>query len=233
MTDKAKAGKASTRRSRGSLSEEEIVTGAIALAKRDGLEGLSMPNLARHLGAGVMSLYWYFHSKEELLGAMAEHTMREMYARLPLVGTGPWDDEVIRLTTAFRAELLRTPLYAQLCSARPRFLFSRPSVMPVLAERVDAELQVLQRLGLSAAEAMRMHLILQTYALGFVLIELSTPTTEPSAEHALEAAVAQLDPAEFPTLRAVEDVGALISVRDADFDGFLRLFVTGMKSSAT
>src|SRR5205823_14218947 len=84
------------RRSRGSLSEEEIVSGAIALVKRDGLEGLSMPNLARHLGAGVMSLYWYFHSKDELLAAMAERTMREIYARLPAVGDGPWDKEIVR-----------------------------------------------------------------------------------------------------------------------------------------
>lgn len=221
-----------TRRSRGSLSEEEIVLGALALAKRDGLDGLSMPNLARHLGAGVMSLYWYFHSKEELLGAMAEHTVKEVYARLPLVGNGAWDDEVIRLMTAFREELRRTPLFAQLCSARPRFLMSRPGVMPILARRIDEQLQVLQRLGLDAADAMRVHNILSAYTLGFLLMQqgLETKGDEPTVEQALKESVTHLDPAEFPTLLAVRDLGALVSVKDEDHDDFLRLLVAGMKS---
>lgn len=232
MTGKAREGERPARRSRGSLSEEEIVSGAIALAKRDGLEGLSMPNLARHLGAGVMSLYWYFHSKEELLGAMAEHAVREVYARLPLVGKGAWDDEVIRLMSGFRAELLRTPLFAQLCSSRPRSLLSRPGVMPLLAGRIDEQLQVLERAGLSAAEAMRMHNVLSAYTLGFVLMQLATEPEgdEPTTAQALEAAVAQLDPAEFPTLRAVSDVSSLVSVSDDDYTRTLRLLVDGMKA---
>lgn len=223
---------APTRRSRGSLSEEEIVLGALALAKRDGLDGLSMPNLARHLGAGVMSVYWYFRSKEELLGAMAEHTVTEVYARLPQVGNRAWDDEIIRLMTGFRAQLRRTPLFAQLCSARPRFLFSRPSVMPILAKRIDEQLRVLQRLGLSAPDAMRMHNLLSAFTLGFVLMQLGLETkgNEPTVEEALRESVAQLDPVEFPTLRAVRDPGALVSVKDADFDDVLRLLVAGMTS---
>lgn len=233
MSPKANARAATTRRSRGSLSEDEIVSGAITLAKRDGLDNLSMPNLARHLGAGVMSIYWYFHSKEDLLAAMAEHTMRDVYARLPQVGKGSWDNEMVRLMTAFRTELRRAPLFAQLCGARPRSLFSRPSVVPILARRVDEELQVLQRASLSAAAAMRIHNILMAFTLGFVLMELGTAARtngDEHAEEALEAAVAQLDPAEFPTLRAIDDVGSLISVGDSDFDAFLRLLVVGLKS---
>lgn len=232
MKGDAKDRKSAPRRSRGSLSEEEIVSGALLLAKRDGLENLSMPNLARHLGTGVMSLYWYFHSKEELLGAMTEHTMREVYGKLPLVGKSGWDNEVIRLMTAFRSELRRTPLFAQLCSARPRFLFSRTSVMPLLARRIEEHLQLLQRLGLSPAEAMRMHNILSAYTLGFVLMQTGTEAKgdEPTVGQALEAAAAQLDPADFPTLRALTDIGALTSVTDDDFDSCLRLLVAGTKS---
>jgi AcrR family transcriptional regulator len=230
----AKAAKATPpkRRSRGSLSEEEILDGAIFLVKRDGLAGLSMPNLAKHLGAGVMSLYWYFHSKDELLGAMAEHAMKEVYSRLPPVGRRPWEDEVIRIMTALRAELRRTPLFAQLAGSRPGLLFSRPSAMSMLAGRIDQELQVVQRLGLDASQAMRMHKILSAYTLGFVLMQLGGEPngTEPTPEQALEEAVAQLDPTEFPNLRSVSNVGDLVSLGDYDFDAFLRLLVSGAQS---
>jgi AcrR family transcriptional regulator len=229
---KAKPAKDPSRRSRGSLSESEILAAAIALAERDGLENLSMPNLAKHLGAGAMSIYWYFHSKDDLLGAMTEHTMRELYARLPPVGGGPWNEEILRLTSVFRTELRRTPLFAQLCGARPRFLFSRPNVMPVLATRIDQELQLLQGLGVSAVDAMRLHNILSALALGFVLMQIGTQPSddEQSTEDAVSAAVAHLDRDEFPTLRSIGDVGALASLRDDDFDYFLRLLVAGMPS---
>ena len=232
MSPKEKTAPTRTRRSRGSLSEEEILNGAIALVKRDGLDGLSMPNLARHLGAGVMSLYWYFHSKDDLLGAMAEHTMHEVYARLPAVGDGPWEDEVTRLATAFYTELRRTPVFAQLLASRPRFLLSRPRALPVLAKRVDEELQVFQRVGVSATEAMGLHNILWAYALGFVLMQLGTDLKrgKPSTQRTLEASVARLDPAEFPTLRALSDVEAIVSVGNDGFEDFLRIFVAGMRS---
>jgi AcrR family transcriptional regulator len=230
MSAKAKPAKGSTRRSRGSLSEEAILAAALALAQRDGLENLSMPNLAKHLGAGAMSIYWYFHNKEELLGAMAEHTMRELYAQLPPIEDARWDEEILRLMSALRAEMRRTPLFAQLFGTRPRFLFSRPSVMPVLATRVDQELQVLQSLGVSALDAMRLHNILASLALGFVLMQAGGEPNgaEQSAEEALVAAVSELDRDEFPTLRSIDDVGALVSLRDDDFDYFLELLIAGM-----
>jgi hypothetical protein len=45
--------------------------------------------------------------------------------------------------------------------------------------------------------------------------------------------VAQLDPDKFPTLRAVSDVGSLISVRQTDYDDFVRLLVAGLRAGTT
>ena len=229
MSPKAKTA-APTRRSRGSLSEEEILTAAIELAERDGLDGLSMPNLARHLEAGVMSLYWYFHSKDELLAAMAERTIHDVYARLSPAGDGPWDEEIIRLTQEFAEELRTSHLFAHLCCWRPHLLASRPGVLRVLAERFDQELQLLQNLGLTAAQAASLHNILSAYTVGYVLMQLGADTEadEETPEEALNEAVERLDPEEFPTLRAVSNVGALVALDDGEFDDVLRLLITGM-----
>jgi AcrR family transcriptional regulator len=235
LTAKSKAGPRGTRRSRGSLSEDEILAGAIAVAERDGLDGLSMPNLAKHLGASAMSVYRYFHSKDDLLAAMFERTMMEVYSRLPLIANGAWDDEVIRLMSTFRAEAQRTPLFAELCQGRPIYQFSRPAIMSAFARRLDDDLQVVQRAGLNADEALRLHGVLFAFTLGFVLLEFGVETTdnEPTQEAALKTSVAQLDPREFPTLHAVGDPGALISVRQADYDDFIRLFVAGFRPNTT
>jgi AcrR family transcriptional regulator len=233
MSPRAKAGETTTRRSRGSLSQEEILAGAIELVERDGLEGLSMPNLARHLGAGVMSLYWYFHSKEELLAAMAEHAIHEVYGRLSPAGDGPWDEEMLRLVTEFAEEARSHPIFTQLCGWRPHLLASRPGVLEVLASRFDQELQLLQDgLGLTAGQAATLHNILHGPTVGFVLMQLGAEgmADEQSPADALEAVVERLDAAEYPTLRAVTDLEALVALDNDTFDDMLHLLVSGMKT---
>jgi AcrR family transcriptional regulator len=232
MSPRAKAAEAPARRSRGSLSQEEILAGAIELVERDGLEGLSMPILARHLGAGVMSLYWYFHSKDELLAAMAEHAIRDVYGRLSPPGDGPWDEEMLRLTTEFAAEARRSPLFAELCAWRPALLASRPGVLGVLASRFDQELQLLTSLGLTAGEAAGLHNILYGPTVGFVLMQLGATggEDEPTTAEALEEAVERLDAAEFPTLKAISDLEAVVALDDETFEDVLGLLIAGMKS---
>ena len=59
------------RRARG-LEVADIVAAAIAVADDEGPEAVSMRRIARELGAGTMSLYWYINSKEELHRLMLE-----------------------------------------------------------------------------------------------------------------------------------------------------------------
>ena len=71
-----------------------------------------MPALANHLGAGVMSIYWYFRNKDELLVAMADRALEQVYSGLPqpggqLVPRGPCHlgFEVHHVDRAYVAEL--------------------------------------------------------------------------------------------------------------------------------
>lgn len=55
-----------------SLTVERIVTAAIAVADRDGIDGLSMRRVAAELGVGTMTLYRYVPGKAELVTLMLD-----------------------------------------------------------------------------------------------------------------------------------------------------------------
>jgi hypothetical protein len=105
-------------------------------------------------------------------------------------------------------------------------------VLRVLATRFDQELQLLQTLGLSAGEAASLHNVLYGPTVGFVLMQLGAVggEDEPTAVEALEEAVERLDPAEFPTLKAVNDLEALVALDDDTFEDVLSLLIAGMRS---
>lgn len=218
-----------TRRARGSLNEGEILDAVAVIIERDGINGLSMPILAKFLNAGVMSVYWYFHSKEELLVALADRTLLEVYSRLPPIGDAGWDEDVIKAARGLCEELKKTSLYLKLCRAYPICLSPRPSVIPVLAERLEEELEPFNKAGIDISDAARLVAVLTVYTLGFALMQV-TPEAEPGepVEQAFHDAVDQLSPAKYPMLCAASTPGAAVSVSDEDYDRALRLLVMGM-----
>lgn len=56
-----------SRRSRGSLSREEILEAAVAIVMEEGVERLSMRRIASRLGCSVASPYAYFKSQGDLV----------------------------------------------------------------------------------------------------------------------------------------------------------------------
>jgi hypothetical protein len=85
---------------------------------------------------------------------------------------------------------------------------------------------------MSSIEAMRLHAVLITYTRGFALMQMGVEAEQSgtTAEQALDATVAQLDPANFPTLRGVSDPGQLVAASDDSFEEGLRLLVAGIKA---
>lgn len=73
------------------LSREAVVDAALALLADVPLEGFSMALLAKRLGAGVMSLYTYFPSRDALLLAVAEDIYRRFERPPP---REVWQDDV-------------------------------------------------------------------------------------------------------------------------------------------
>jgi AcrR family transcriptional regulator len=172
----ASDGNGRTRRARGSLSDAEILDGAHDLVARAGLDGLSMPALARHLGAGVTSIYWYFRNKEQLLLALAERVTHDLYDALPPIGDGAWDDELRSMLIAYRRVLRDTPGYNELFSVRPFVVLTAPSVLATMLERLEVDTALLRKAGFDPVDASRAFLACNIYARSFVLAEMARGT---------------------------------------------------------
>lgn len=91
---------------RPQLSAERIAAAALALADKDGLEGLSFRILAKGLGCEAMSLYHYFPSKAELLDAMVNLCLAEMVLQTEAPS---WQDRLRAVSREYRKMALRHP----------------------------------------------------------------------------------------------------------------------------
>ena len=76
-------------RQRGSLSRERVLAGAMALADRVGVEGLTIRGLGEELSVKPMSLYHHVASKEAILDGIVDQVFREFTP--PPAGV-PWQE---------------------------------------------------------------------------------------------------------------------------------------------
>ena len=201
-----------------------------AIIERDGVNALSMPNLGTYLGAGLMSVYWYFHSKDDLVLALADRAWLKVLTSLPAVTNRNWVKEVIGLSDALHEGLRENGLYLQLCRSDPRCLVLRPSVIPLTARRMESELRALQQGDVGAGEATMLLGVLGAFIRGFALMQVGAEQEEnmDSAERTFQVAIEQLNPEKFPTLRGLRRPGKVVSVNDDSFEGILRLLVDGI-----
>jgi hypothetical protein len=127
---------------------------------------------------------------------------------------------------------MRTTLYAQLCRAQPRGLVVRPSAIPVVAPRLEAELRLFQDTNVDLSQAARLIIVMAAYARGYSLMQLGADDERngQTPEQAFAGAVRNLSPTKFPTLRAVSDPGAVVSLRDESLYRGLRLMAVGLKA---
>lgn len=94
---------------RDPLSRERVLGAAMDLADREGIEALSMRNLARELGVEAMSLYHYVKSKDELMAGLRDMVMREI--DLPRARPAGWKDAIRTMAVSYHAALRHHPWY--------------------------------------------------------------------------------------------------------------------------
>src|SRR5215469_18684959 len=101
----AGVGKADPER-RAQLTREQVLTTAIELADRDGIESISMRKLAQELSVEAMSLYTHVRSKDDLLDGMVDAVISE----IPLSADGvDWKSALRQMALAARRVVLRHP----------------------------------------------------------------------------------------------------------------------------
>jgi AcrR family transcriptional regulator len=220
------------RRARGSLSAETILDAAERIVARDGLHALSMPVLARELGSGVTSIYWYFRSKDDLVVALADRVEEHLYGRLPSIGDGRWDDELVAYFSAYRALMHRTPVYREMFAFRTRSTFGGSAVTRSVLRRVDAGHALFVRGGLTPDEAAHAYQVCSAYTNGFIALEHGHAVEDAGTDVAavVNESIARIDPGELPTLARVTDFGAGMQHDDAQYLRGLRLLLAGVAS---
>ena len=164
----AKVGK--PRRARGSLSREEIIKGALQLAAEvEGLDGLSMPRLGKHLSVGVTSIYWYFRSKDELVAALTEEVARRLWELLPENSGMPWDLRLLEYFRAFRRAFIDNPVLADLVVLRAPLQARTPEAAYGFLSLLEREIGALIDAGFLPEDALNAYMTLSVYTRGCVL----------------------------------------------------------------
>tara|TARA_B100000508_G_scaffold139017_1_gene136172 strand:- start:1970 stop:2563 length:594 start_codon:yes stop_codon:yes gene_type:complete len=70
------------------MRQERILDGALEVFKSEGLDGATMDEIAARSGFGKATLYYYFHSKEEVFTAIMENGWQILWSSLETVIAG-------------------------------------------------------------------------------------------------------------------------------------------------
>ena len=152
------------RRQRGSISAAEIVTGALQLAAENGMEALSMPRLARSLGIGVTSIYWYFENKDALIEAMTEEAARRLRAQMAGPAGTSWQDHAFATFSRLFSIMQEDDLLCDLLFMRGNRLSE--SALHYLWPQLEEGLRRMVEAGFTHEEGLRHHNMLSLHMLG-------------------------------------------------------------------
>lgn len=187
--------KKKTRKSpeRKPLSRDRILRAALALADKQGLEALSMRNLAAELSVEAMSLYKHVANKDDMLDGLVEIILREM--EMPAADT-PWREAMRRRAWSKRRTIQRHPWASYL-------LESRTAPSEARLSYADNVLSFLKTAGFPPEVQYRAFLTIDSYVYGFVQHEVNWPTQDSDRETTITGVKDYLKDGRFSTLMTV------------------------------
>jgi len=192
------------------LNRERVLEAAVALARRDGLESLSMRKLADELGAGAMSLYHYVPNKEQLLDGMVDRVFGEI--ELPSTDDD-WKTAMRKRAISTREALARHPWAIGLMEGRTDH-------GPANLALHNAVLGCLRAAGFSLEMTVHAYSVQDAYIYGFALQQqdMASETADDFAAEAQRQMEAYEDVlADYPHL--VEVVGGHVAKAGYDYAG--------------
>jgi AcrR family transcriptional regulator len=195
---------------------------ALELADREGLEAVSIRRLARELGAGAMSLYHYFDTRDELLDLMSDTIAGEMLVpELP----GDWREALRAIAHHTRATFVRHPWLLAT-------MHERPPASPNMLRHIEQSAQAVMSLAGKVPEERLTAIVtaVDDFTIGFALRELAAPARfaetfrDPDVRYLLESG-------EFPLLAQFAAGGG--EPPAADFDTGLNWLLDGFAARLT
>ncbi len=185
------------RRPAGVLTREVVVSAALQLTDREGIDGLTIRGLAETLGVPAMSLYSCFASKSELLDLMYFEVASRMFSN---VESDDWRDGLLSVGHSIREMLSEHPNWAP--------LLSRPAP-PLVSQSRELLLGKLRTAGMSPEQAFCALSSVVLGSLGLMLVEfaLRRPSGEGLEERleSLKSSVAD-DPRQLVTRQALQRI---------------------------
>lgn len=152
---------ATVRRPYGELDRTQVVDALHTLARRVGVQKVTMRELAAELGAAAPSVYYHVPGKREALDLLAETVL----SSIEEPGPGAWDTRLAQLYCNARITMLEVPGIAGVLQTNGDG--QRARRLDKLSRALIAEG------GLSGSAASAAHSVLYTYLLGAVSLEES------------------------------------------------------------
>ncbi|MFF5015286.1 TetR/AcrR family transcriptional regulator [Streptomyces sp. NPDC001165] len=220
---------------RAPLSRERVVEAAFTVLDRQGLDGLSMRQVAAELGVTVSALYAHVSSKGDLLELM--YTRLFDGFEMPEADPERWQEQVRDYARSGRQRLRSHRDMARISMAHVPFTAE-------LLPHVEALLAVFRTAGLPDRIAAEAGDLISTYIDGFVLEEgmwedradqhggdgssLARPDWREMAEE-MQNYFASLPEADFPHLRALSGL-MVTGSSDERFDIGVEIILRGLAS---
>jgi len=196
---------------RARLSRGRVLRAAVALADRDGIDSLTMRNLAQELDVEAMSLYYHVANKEAVLDGIVEVVAEEIEAaigQLELPGGGDdWRANMRSMILAARQVLLAHPW-------APAVIETRTTMCPPIIRHFEAVLGVFLGAGFSYDLAHHAMHALGSRALGFNQELFAPDSVSTDSDDTLE--MMEQMAAELPNL-----VGMMMTISHDDPDSTL------------
>jgi AcrR family transcriptional regulator len=204
----------------GSLSREGVLRAAVELADARGLDALSMRNLARAMGVGAMSLYYYVANKSDLLDGIVDLVIGEI--DLPSASLD-WREALRHTARSAHRALSRHPWAAGL-------VLSSPSVQAARLRYMEALLGTLRTGGFSAELTHRAYHVLDSYIVGFTLWQVGMNLPADTG-HLVTGFLQELPVDRFPFVaeHAQQHLKPADHEAGSDFDFGLDLILAGLE----
>ncbi len=192
-----------------SLSTQKVVSKAIKLADKDGIDTLSMRRLAAALGVTAMSLYNHVESKDELIDLMLDEVVAGFDS--PKIG-GDWEVEMRRRAHSMRRALLR---HRWACG----LLMSRIVIGEAILRDINATVGCLVSAGFSYAQADWARNALDCHVYGYTIQELNYPVDPGEYKAAAAQYLPMISKTDYPFMHE-----AAVQIIDNKYDGVTQFY---------
>lgn len=216
---------------RGTLDATTIVDAAFLVVEDMGVEGLTVPAVARRLGVRPTAVHWHFRRKEDLLDALSAAALARFNARFPDSRGGTWQDDVAGYWSEYRQLLREHPVLCELIVVRWVGSVRSPGAVALHYQRIDRQIEVLISAGFTPEQAARAYHTLSTYTRGCLINERAAVASGDMDRH-LDRPHAHLvvDAAHLPSLHQAAPWWTASFATDADFEAGLATIIAGLES---